>query len=61
MSSQGNAFTHAARSSLYGTTNQEYGTPWVQNNTRPEQTNIRTDKVPTYSEIVGTLNDFKKA
>lgn len=42
-------FTKAAKSSLYNTTNQEYGTPWVQNNVRPEKVDLRKDVVPTYS------------
>jgi hypothetical protein len=54
-------FTKAAKSSLYNTTNQEYGTPWVQNNLRPEKVDLKKDVVPTYSEIVGTLGDFKRA
>ena len=56
-----NAFTRTAKSTLYGTSNQEYGTAWVQDNIRPEHTNIQKDKVPTYSEIVGSMNDFKRA
>ena len=56
-----NAFTRTAKSTLYGTSNKEYGTPWMQDNMRPEQTNLKKDKVPTYSEIVGSMNDFKKA
>ena len=54
-------FTKAAKSSLYNTTNQEYGSPWVQNNLRPEHVDLKKDVVPTYSEIVGTLTDFKRA
>jgi len=27
---------------------------------RPENTNLKKDVVPTYSEIVGSLNDFKR-
>lgn len=30
-----NTFTMTAKNTLYKTTNQEYGTPWVQNNLRP--------------------------
>ena len=56
-----NAFTRTAKSTLYNTCNQEYGTPWVQNNQRPEHTNIKKDTIPTYSEIVGSMNDFKRA
>ena len=56
-----NAFTRTAKSSLYNTTNQEYGTRWVQSNQRPEHTNIKKDTIPTYSEIVGSLQDFRKA
>lgn len=56
-----NAFTRTAKSTLYNTTNQEYGTPWVQSNQRPEQTNIKKDTIPTYSEIVDSLQDFRRA
>lgn len=56
-----NTFTRTAKSSLYNTTNQEYGTPWVQNNVRPEHLNLKSDSIPTYSEIVGSLGDFKRA
>lgn len=56
-----NTFTRTAKSSLYNTTNQEYGTPWVQNNLRPEKLDIKKDVVPTYSEIVGSLGDFRRA
>lgn len=56
-----NTFTRTAKSSLYNTTNQEYGTPWVQNNVRPEHVNLKSDTIPTYSEIVGSLGDFKRA
>lgn len=56
-----NTFTRTAKSSLYNTTNQEYGTPWVQNNARPEHLNLKSDTIPTYSEIVGSLGDFKRA
>ena len=56
-----NTFTRTAKSSLYNTTNQEYGTPWVQNNQRPEHLNLKSDTIPTYSEIVGSLGDFKRA
>jgi len=45
---------------LYKTSSQEYGSPWAQNNVRPENTNLKKDVVPTYSEIVGSLNDFKR-
>jgi hypothetical protein len=55
-----NRFTITAKNNLYKTSSQEYGSPWVQNNVRPEQTNLKTDVVPTYSEIVGSLNDFKR-
>ena len=57
----GNTFTRTAKSSLYNTTSQEYGTPWIQNNLRPEKLNLKNDTIPTYSEIVGSLNDFKRA
>jgi hypothetical protein len=56
-----NTFTRTAKSSLYNTTNQEYGTPWVQNNLRPELVDLKKDSIPTYSEIVGSLGDFKRA
>jgi len=56
-----NAFTRTAKSTLYNTSNQEYGTPWVQNNLRPEHVDLRKDTIPTYSEIVGSLGDFKRA
>lgn len=56
-----NTFTKAAKSSLYNTSNQEYGTPWVQNNTRAEKVDLKKDVVPTYAEIVGSLGDFRRA
>lgn len=56
-----NAFTRTAKSTLYNTTNQEYGTPWVQSNQRPEHTNLKKDIIPTYNEIVGSLQDYRKA
>ena len=56
-----NAFTRTAKSTLYNTSNQEYGTPWVQNNLRPEHLDLRKDIIPTYSEIVGSLGDFRRA
>lgn len=56
-----NTFTRTAKSSLYNTTNQEYGTPWVQNDVRPEKLDLKSDAIPTYSEIVGSLGDFKRA
>ena len=56
-----NAFTRTAKNTLYNTTSQEYGTPWVQNNLRPEHLDLKKDTVPTYSEIVGTIGDFKRA
>ena len=56
-----NAFTRTAKTALYGTSNHEYGTVWAQDNTRPEHTDIKKGKVPTYSEIVGSINDFKRA
>ena len=56
-----NAFTRTAKSTLYNTSNQEYGTPWVQSQQRPEHTNLKKDTIPTYSEIVGTMQDFKRA
>lgn len=56
-----NAFTRTAKSTLYNTSNQEYGTPWVQNNQRPELTNIKKDTIPTYSEIVGSMQDYRRA
>ena len=62
MSTSGeNAFTRTAKNTLYNTTNQEYGTPWVQNQQRPEHTNIKKDTIPTYSEIVHSLQDFRRA
>ena len=57
----GNQFTRTAISTLYNTSNREYGTAWVQNNQRPEHTDIKKDVIPTYSEIVGSLQDFKRA
>ena len=54
-------FARTARSSLYNTTNQEYGSPWVQDGLRPELADPKKDKVPTYSEIVTTMNDFRRA
>lgn len=57
----GNTFTRTAQSALYNTTNQQYGSPWVQNNLRPEKTNLKNDKIPTYSEIVESANDFRRA
>jgi hypothetical protein len=56
-----NAFTRTAKNSLYNTNNQEYGSPWVQNNVRPEHVDLRKDNIPTYSEIVGSLGDFRRA
>lgn len=56
-----NAFTRTAKNTLYNTTSQEYGSPWVQNNLRPEHLDLRKDTIPTYSEIVGSLGDFRKA
>ena len=56
-----NAFARTGKSTLYGTSSQEYGSPWVQSNQRPEQANIKKDVVPTYSEIVGEMQDFRKA
>lgn len=54
-------FARTAKSSLYNTTNQEYGTPWAQNGVRPEHTDLKKDTVPTYSEVVTTIGDFKRA
>jgi hypothetical protein len=54
-------FARNGKNSLYNTTSREYGSPWVQDNVRPELINIKTDKIPTYSEIVGSINDFKRA
>ena len=34
---------------------------WCQDGTRPEKLDIRKATVPTYSEIVQSANDFKKA
>lgn len=56
-----NTFTRTAKSTLYKTSSQEYGSPWVQTNQRPEQVDIKKEIVPTYSEIVGALGDFRKA
>lgn len=56
-----NAFTRTAKSTLYNTTNQEYGSPWVQNQQRPEHTNLKKDVIPTYSEIVGSMHDYRRA
>jgi hypothetical protein len=56
-----NAFTRTAKNTLYNTTNKEYGTPWVQNNLRPEHLDLKKDTVPTYSEIVGAMGDFRRA
>jgi hypothetical protein len=58
--SNDNAFTRTAKNSLYNTTNLEYGSPWVQTNQRPELANIKAEKVPTYSEIVNSINDFRR-
>lgn len=44
-----NTFTRTGKSSLYNTTNQEYGTPWVQSNIRPELVDLKKDVIPTYS------------
>ena len=54
-------FSRNAKNTLYQTTNGQYGSVWVQDGTRPQQVNIKTATVPTYSEIVGTMNDFKKS
>ena len=56
-----NAFARTGKSTLYNTSSQEYGSPWVQNNQRPEQTNLKKDVIPTYAEIVGEMQDFRKA
>lgn len=34
---------------------------WVQDGTRPELIDIKTATVPAYSEIISTMNDFKKS
>ena len=36
-------------SSLYHTSNQEYGSAWMQDNVRPEHLNIKTAVIPSYS------------
>ncbi len=47
------------RSTLYNTTNQQYGSKW--NASMNKTGNIRTDHVPTMDEIMKSQNDFKKA
>lgn len=54
------SFVRNAKNTLYSTSNREYGTPWIQDNMRPEQVNIKNAKIPTYSEIVDSMNNFKK-
>lgn len=44
-------FSRNAKNTLYQTTNNEYGSPWIQDNIRPELVDIKTAKTPTYSEI----------
>lgn len=44
-----NILSSSAKNNLYQTSNSQYGTAWIQSGTRPEQTNIKTDVVPTYS------------
>jgi hypothetical protein len=34
---------------------------WIHENVRPEHLNIKEAKIPTYSEIVNSMSDFKKA
>lgn len=61
-------FAKTANSSLYNTSNKEYGGSmnkfilgWAIDGTRGEKFDMRKANVPTYSEIVDSLNDFKKA
>lgn len=58
----------SAKSSLYPTTNKEYGAStfpynlgWAHDGVRAETFNLKTATVPTYAEIVDSANDFKKA
>lgn len=44
-----NQSTNNPKNNLYKTSSQEYGSPWAQNNLRPENTDIKKDVVPTYS------------
>lgn len=55
-------------SSLYQTSNQIYGTStycfrleWSLEGAQTDRSNIKTAKVPTFSEIMNSMNDFKKA
>jgi hypothetical protein len=61
-------FAKTANSALYNTSNKEYGgsiqrfdVGWEVDGTRGQKLDIRKASVPTYSEIVNSMNDFKKA
>ena len=68
MQESSNTFAKSGKQTLYATSNQEYGSGtiindlvWAQDGTRPEKFDLKKETVPTYTEIVGAMNDFKKA
>jgi hypothetical protein len=58
---QNSNFSRIGKAALYQTVNSEYGSPWIQDGIRAQEVDIKTAKVPTYSEICESMNDFKKA
>jgi hypothetical protein len=54
-------FYRIGKTALYQTVNSEYGSPWVQDGSKTQQVDIKTAKVPTYSEICELMNEFRKA
>jgi hypothetical protein len=42
-------FQQAGRTSLYSTSNREYGSAWQHDGVRPERLDIKTAVIPTYS------------